>query len=195
MHSKLFVVHHSKPLESTAFHPSQLPLSRSGVMLAVPLAEASFWDTVTTLYYSPEVAAAQTAELIGRRWPLQLHVEEKLSDMWIASGGLDRDSLAKIVGSHLEGSDSSPMLEDYDQAQQRIVHCVQRLAVRHAGENFAIMSHSRLITAFYSHLLGRRLGREEWLSLRTPDLSVIDLPDWVVSAGFFSDLAEQGQQK
>lgn len=188
MSSKLYVVHHSKPIEAQALHPSQLPLSREGIMLATPVIEASFWRSVAALYYSPELRAAQTAELIANRWQIPLNMEEELSDMWIVSGGLAQDQFEQIVGDHLEGLTNHPLLEDYTLAQRRIVRCVQRLARENAGRSFAIVSHARILTALYSHLLRRRLGRQEWLSLRTPDLSVIDPVTWQVTAGFFSNL-------
>ncbi|HBK85027.1 MAG TPA: hypothetical protein DDZ53_03240 [Firmicutes bacterium] len=188
MSSKLYVVHHSKPIEASALHPSQLPLSREGIMLVTPVAEASFWSSVAVIYYSPELKAAQTADIIAHRWQIPLYMEEDLSDMWIVRGGLPQELFERIVGDHLEGLVSHPLLEDYVQAQQRIVRCVRNIASKHTG-SFAIVSHARILTAFYSHLLGRRLGRQEWLSIRTPDLSVIDLDTWHVTAGFFGKLS------
>lgn len=188
MSNKLYVVHHSKPIEAPALHPSLLPLSREGVMLATPVAEASFWNSVKVIYYSPELRAAQTAELIASRWQIPLHLEDDLSDMWIVSAGLEREEFEQIVGDHLEGVVNHPLLEPYAEAQQRIVRCVQKLARKNAGRDFAIVSHARILTALYSHLFGRCLGRKEWLSLRTPDLSVIDPRTWEVTDGFFSDL-------
>ncbi len=188
MESKLYVVHHSKALEAKAFPQSFLPLSREGIMLTSPVAEASFWSSVEAIYSSPELRAVQTAELIARRWQLPLYLEDDLSDMWLVSAGLDEDQFGQIVGDHLEGKVNHQLLEPYEEAQQRIVRCVHRLAHENSNRSFAIVSHARILTAFYSHLFGRRLGRKEWLSIRTPDLSVIDPHTWRVTAGFFSDL-------
>lgn len=188
MSNKLYVLHHSKPIDAPALPMSLLPLSREGVMLASPVAEASFWNSVQAIYYSPEVRAAQTAELIARRWQKLLHLEDDLSDMWMAGTGLDQEQFEQVVGDHLEGRVSHPLLEPYEIAQKRIVRCVQRLARKNIGRDFAIVSHARILTAFYSHILGQRLGRKEWLSIRTPDLSVINPHTWQVTDGFFSDL-------
>ena len=188
MSNKLYVVHHSKPMEAKAMPESLLPLSREGIMLAAPIAEASFWNSVRAVYYSPELRAAQTAEMIARRWQMPLHIEDDLSDMWIAGAGLEQAQYEQIIGEHLEGTTNSQLLESYDSAQKRIVHCVERLAQRNSGHDFAIVSHARVLTTFYSHLFRRRLGRQEWLSIRTPDISVIDLKTWQVTDGFFSNL-------
>lgn len=188
MNNRLYVVHHSKPLDAPALHPSLLPLSREGIMLASPVVEASFWSSVRTIYYSPEMQAAQTAELIANRWSLELQLADDLSDMWLVNASLPQAELEQIIGEHLQGTVEHPLLEPYDEAQRRIVNCVQRLARQHAGDNFAIVSHARILTALYSHILGRRLGRQEWLSIRTPDLSVIDTSAWQVTDGFLSEL-------
>lgn len=188
MNNKLFVVHHSKPMEAKALPESLLPLSREGMMLAAPIVEASFWNSVQAIYYSPELRAAQTAEMIGRRWEIPLHIEDDLSDMWIAGAGLEQAQYEQMIGEHLEGTVSHQLLEPYGMAQKRIVSCVERLVKKHTNHDFAIVSHARILTTFYSHFLGRRLGRQEWLSIKTPDLSVIDIATWQVTDGFFSSL-------
>ncbi|NLW17055.1 MAG: histidine phosphatase family protein [Firmicutes bacterium] len=187
MDNKLYVVHHSKGLEAPALPSSLLPLSREGVLLTTPVAEASFWNSVAAIYSSPELRAVQTAEIIAKRWQLPLYLVDDLRDMWLTSAGLEPDHLVDIVGDHLEGKVSHQLLEPYDAAQERIVRCVQRLARENTDRNFAIVSHARILIPFYSHLFGRRLGRNEWLSIRSPDLSVINHHTWQVTAGFFSE--------
>jgi broad specificity phosphatase PhoE len=80
------------------------------------------------------------------------------------------------------------MFEDVERAERRVAECIRRLAALHAGQSFAVVAQGRIITALYSYLLGRQLGKAEWLSLRSPDLSVIDLATWQVERGFFSQL-------
>ena len=161
-----------------------------GVILTIPIAEASFWASVAGIYHSPAPKAAQTAQIIARRWRLPTYAKEDLREMEI-QGYIMPEQFVHIVGDHLAGVASSSLLEDYALAQQRIVRCVQRLAVINAGRSFAIVSHGRILTALYSHLLGYRLGREAWQSLRMPDLSVINLATWQVEAGFLSDIKRE----
>lgn len=186
MTAKLYVVHHSRTLVTRAIHSSQLPLSQVGVMVATPLAEASFWREVGAIYSSPELPAAQTAELIAQRWQLPLFLEDDLCEMWLVAPGLSEIDLLEVIGDHLEGHISSPLLEGYSQAQGRVVRFVEQMAQENKGRSLAIVTHARLIVALYSHIMRRRLRREDWLSLRMPDLSVIDLATWQVVDGFFS---------
>lgn len=188
MENNLYVIHHSKAVEARALPESLLPLSREGIMLASPIVEASFWSKVEAIYSSPELRAVQTAELIANRWQLPVYLEDDLSDMWMVGAGLEQEQYEQIIGEHLEGKVNHQLLEPYEDAQRRIVHCIQRLSQENGQRSFAIVSHARILTVFFSHLFGRRLGRKGWLSIRTPDLSVINRQTWRVTAGFFSDL-------
>ncbi|NLY53554.1 MAG: histidine phosphatase family protein [Firmicutes bacterium] len=177
MSSKLYVLHHSKPEKIPGLAPAAWRLSRVGVMLAIPIAEASFWSTVNAIYHCPALAAMQTAQIVAGRWQMPIR---QVADL----GRLPMQELTRGLLGQRAGSGNLHFDKDYTAAQERIVRCVHRLAQQNVGYSFAIVSHRRTIAALYSHLLGRQITREECRSLRMPDLSVVDLETWQVIDGF-----------
>ena len=95
------------------------------------------------------------------------------------------EEFVRRVGAHFAGS-NDPEFEDWNDATERIVNCVQRIVRNENGNSVATVSHPRILTVLFSHILKRRMTVDEWQSLRMPDLSVIDLDTWTVERGFFS---------
>lgn len=185
---KLYVVRHSAVNIDYSLPATRWTLSHEGIQLMMPIVESSFWSSVRTIYHSPEPKAAQTAMLIARRWRLPLAVSRGLREMEIGQMVMEREQFYNIVGDHLEGEKACPFIEDFDAAKQRFVRSIAQIVAAHPGQSLGIVSHGRILTAFYGHLLCRRLTRGEWQSIRQPDLSVIDLDNWRIESGFFSNL-------
>lgn len=179
--SALYVVRNSAAKVESGALMADWRLSPEGVLLTIPIAEASFWARVAIIYHGPELSSEQTARIISRRWQMPTECEWDLREVLVAPWAQQQnDGGSPPVRQHL--------LEDRQQAELRIARCVKRLARRHAGQSFAIVAQGRILTALYSFLIGRSLGQAEWQSLRSPDLSVIDLDTWQVKQGFFSQL-------
>ncbi len=177
----LYVVRNSATRVETGVLMADWRLSPEGVLLTIPIAEASLWARVAIIYHGPELSSEQTARIISRRWQMPTECEWDLREVLVAPWvQWQDDGGGRSVHQHL--------LEDGQQAELRIARCVKRLARRHAGQSFAIVAQGRILTALYSFLSGRALGQAEWQSLRSPDLSVVDLETWRVKQGFFSQL-------
>ncbi len=181
--SMLYIVRHSIPATDPSVAAEHWPLSDAGIRAAQQLGELPCWQDVEIIYSSPEPKALQTAQEIARPWGTRVIVENDLRELQMKSVWLDNADFLKKVGDYLEGADD-PDFEPYDQAQQRIVGCVQRLIQSHPGRSIAVVSHARILVAFFSHLFGRRVGRHEWRSIQMPDLAVVDLPKSQVVSGF-----------
>ncbi|MGE5654297.1 MAG: histidine phosphatase family protein [Bacillota bacterium] len=181
--SLLYIVRHSIPATDPSVAAERWPLSDAGIRAAQQLGELSCWQDVEIIYSSPEPKALQTAEEIARQWGTRVIIEGGLRELQMKPVWLESADFIKKVGDYLEGADD-PDFEPYDQAQRRIVDCVQRLTQSHPDRSIAVVSHARILVAFLSHLFGRRLGRQEWRSIKMPDLAVVDLAGSCVVSGF-----------
>ncbi|MGI6343949.1 MAG: histidine phosphatase family protein [Bacillota bacterium] len=186
--SKVYVVNCSQAASELFLPPDQWRLSQAGILLLMPIVEASLWQNVSVIYHAPEVRAQQTAWMIAQRWDLPLEVDWDLRELDLR-GRLDRPEFAALIGDYLLGATRHSLIEEYELAASRIMRCIERLAAKHRGESFAIVSHEKLLTILFSSLLGTRLGLEAWRSVRRPDLAVINLETRQVEAGFLSSPA------
>ncbi len=181
--SMLYIVRHSIPAIDPSVAAEHWPLSDAGIGAAQQLSRLPSWQDVEIIYSSPEPKALQTAEEIARPWDKKVIIEDDLRELWMKPVWLGNADFLKKVGDYLEGGDD-PDFEPYDQAQQRIGDCVQGLVRSHPGRSIAVVSHARILVTFFSHLLGRRIGRQEWRSIKMPDLAVVDLVKAQVVSGF-----------
>ncbi len=182
------MVNHSAVNIDYSLPAERWTLSPEGIQLMMPIAESTIWSKVKKIYHGPESRAAQTAMIIARRWDLSLATNRGLRELEIRSSAMERRQFFDIIGDHLEGKARHAFIEDIEVATQRFVRSISQIVALHPGQSVGIVSNARILTVFYGHLLGRRLTRDEWQSLRTPDLSVIDLQTLEVNSGFFSDL-------
>lgn len=137
------------------------------------------------VYSSPEAKAVETARVIADIFDLEVRIRESLSEISMNTGFLHQSEFDKRVGDYLAGYDDTGF-EDYDSAQDRIVTCISSI-VKDQGKNPAVtVTHGRIMTAFFSYLTGERLGYQEWRSIETPDLSVLDLERSMIVKGFLS---------
>ncbi|RLQ93315.1 histidine phosphatase family protein [Falsibacillus albus] len=183
---KLFVIRHAQVCIVPSLPSHQWELSEEGAISARKIALQTDWEDASIIYHSPERKAMQTAAAIGIEKTLVLREEEDLRELEMNSGFLKKEDFQSKVGEYLMGKGDHDF-EEYWSAQERIVNCVKNLVDRHKGSSLAIVSHGRILTAFYSFLLRRRLGVQEWQSIKMPDISVIDLETWMVIDGFLKE--------
>ncbi|MCL6444335.1 MAG: histidine phosphatase family protein [Alicyclobacillus sp.] len=191
----LVVVRHAQVTIDPHVPPAQWHLSAEGEAAAAALAADPIWPTIHIIAHSPEPKAKATAHILSSMHSLPLTEEPDLRELEMDAGFLPTDVFLDRVGRFLEG-EPDEAFEDYGAATDRIVQCVQRLLLAANGQSVAIVSHGRILTALFSHLLGRRLARQLWQSIRLPDLAVLDVGSptdvttWRGVRGFFSDLFE-----
>jgi 2,3-bisphosphoglycerate-dependent phosphoglycerate mutase len=185
--SKLYIVRHAQVAVDPNSPAHLWPLSEAGKRAAEELAARENWDDVYRVYHSPEPKAEQTAQIIAKRLKVGTAREEDLRELHADLGFLPAEQFHARVAAYLSGY-VDPAFENYDSAVARIDACVKRIAREAGGRSVVVVSHGRILTAFFSKLLGRRLTGEEWRSIKLPDLSVIDLATWKVERGFFADV-------
>lgn len=183
--SKLYVVLHTQ-VEINPFIPaSNWHLSKEGRFSTLHLAQSESWEDAQWIYSSCEPKAIETAQIIAEHLQIKQHTHPDLRELHFATAYLPANEFQNRIARYLEGK-PDPAFEDYQKAQTRMDQCVKSIIQEQTGSSGIIVSHGRIITAWYSLLLGRRLTAQEWKSIKLPDLSVIDLLTWKIERGFIS---------
>ncbi len=183
--AKLLVVRHAAVHIDYAVPPAWWELSDLGRRRAQDLARDGPWQGIARIYHSAELKAVATAEIISRETGIPTACARALGELgmpFIPS----RDEYIRRWERYLAGADEEAF-EPWTAATQRIVHGIQDLVARWPGQSVAIVSHGRILTVFFSHLLRRRLTVADWQSIDLPDWSVVDAQTWTVENGFFAD--------
>ncbi|MBS7529003.1 histidine phosphatase family protein [Hazenella sp. IB182353] len=155
--------------------------SEVGKKLTLELIDSVRWEDIHVIYHSPEIKAQQTAKIIANELGVRMYVRTSLREVEARIGFLPINQFIARVGDYLEGY-PDPDFEDYDQAVARFHQSICEIV------SAAIVSHGRILTAWYSYLLGSRLSRKDWQSIGLPDLSVVHTDTWQVKQGFFAEL-------
>lgn len=100
-------------------------------------------------------------------------------------GFIEKEMYTVRVREYLAGF-SSGYFDQYSDSQDRIVKCIRDVVRQAQGESIMVVSHGLIITLFLSYLLGNRLEYGDWLKLRTPDLSIVNLTSANIEKGFYS---------
>lgn len=187
--SKLYVVRHAQVLIDPAVPSHRWELSPEGIQSTQELARRESWHGVREIWHSPEPKAIGTAHVIAEHAGLVMKSHEDLRELAFEAGYLTAEEFQARVGAYFQGGQDDPAFEPFAEAQARIVQAVRDLVAQAAGQDVAIVSHGRILTVLYSHLFGRRLGPEEWRSIKLPDLSVIDTGTWQVERGFLCSVS------
>ncbi|RNB92394.1 histidine phosphatase family protein [Brevibacillus fluminis] len=185
--SFLYVIRHAQVKIDPAKPPAEWSLSPGGWAQTDQMAQRVSWEDIQCIYHSPEKKAVETAQAIAAPRGLIMRAEPDLRELAADVGFMAHDAFAKRVGAHLEGKED-PAFEPFEAAAKRINRCVGDIVSQADGRPVAIVSHGRILTAFYSSLIGRRLTRQEWQSIGLTDLSVLCTKTWMVKSGFFKNL-------
>lgn len=183
----MFVIRHAATIMDFDIPPADWTVSTEGVQATRALAAQESWSGVSRIYHSPENKAVATAKIVSEVSGIPTRVADDLRELGIPTIQPGEEFICR-VGAYLAGS-HDPEFEDWNAATERIVHCVQGIVRDEHGTSVAIVSHGRILTVLFSHILKRRMSVEEWRSIRMPDLSVVDLDSWTVERGFLSPSA------
>lgn len=160
--------------------PEMWNLSPKGESGCIAFAETLDLSDVSHIYHSPEPKAHQTAHLIASvADDVQLHADAGLRELEMRVGFLTQMEFERRVGAYLAGHEDADF-EPYAMAQEQIASCVRRATERYPSESIAFVSHGRILTAFFSHLRGHRLGVSEWKKIRLPDLILVNPDTWTI---------------
>ncbi len=186
--SKLIVIRHAQVAVDFNLPASDWPITEHGIEATRQLALAEPWNEVARIYHSPELKAAVTASVISEISGVPTAVKDDLRELYVPMIQ-PHEAFVRRFGAYLDGY-NDPEFENWDNATNRIVHCVKQLVHREEGKSFAVVSHGRIITVLFSYLFKRRLTVDDWQSIHFPDLSVVDLNTWTVERGFFANGAK-----
>ncbi len=143
-----------------------LPLATSGVVQAAALAGVLGQKKISAIYRSPKLRVRMTAEPTCKRLGLSPFVEDGLRE--IGYGSWEGRHESEIRAAEPEayaawtadpGSGSPPGGESGFAIAARAMPVIQRIALKHAGEEVAVFSHKATIRIVTCVLLGVPVSR------------------------------------
>lgn len=146
---------------------ADVPLSSSGQTQAQRLAQRLVQERrqVHAIYSSDLSRAFQTAQILGDSLGMPPLPEQGWREMDIGRwSGLTTAEVATRYAEEWERLRSGEDLprgggETFAQFQERLVHAVQRLFARHAGQQVMIVSHGGAVRAFLLHCRGLAMNQ------------------------------------
>ena len=180
---RVVLVRHGPTMVEPDVPQDQWRLSPEGENIVRSWAECQSWDGVTQLYTSPEAKAVETAAMISQTANIPVAgIDDGLRELrvpFIASRGEFLARMERYLGGFPD-----PDFEPWESAQARIHSSIHAIQARHAGQSIAVVSHGRILTAYLSGILSRRLSEREWLAIQMPDSAVVDMEAGRVLKGF-----------
>lgn len=185
----LHLVRHGPTVVNPALPQDQWRLSTEGRQVVRNWAEGQSWRGVRQLYASPEVKAMETAAIIADVANIPVAMEEGLHELRVPFMASRAEFLGRME-QYLAGF-ADPEFEPWEAAQERMGSAIRSMQERHAGESMAVVSHGRILTAYLSGLLHRRLTQRDWLAIQMPDVAVVDPETGHLVRGFAAWPAER----
>ncbi len=182
--AKLLVVRHAAVRVDYAVPPARWELSEPGRRRTRELAKNAPWQGIVRIYHSAERKAVATAAILSHDTGIATVCAPGLGELTMPLIPA-RAEFIRRMERYLAGTDEEEF-ESWSAATRRIVHCVEDIVAESPGQSVAIVSHGRILTVFYSHLLRRRLNVADWQSIALPDWSIVDTTTWTVERGFLA---------
>ena len=153
------------------------PLDETGLRQAEEAAAALKNAPIQAVYSSPLVRAVSTAEPIARALGLGVELVPGLTNISLGSWeGVKKDEIARRFPElwHLWLTDpeslAEPGMETLQQAGRRAKKALDELVRRHAGGEFAVVSHRSVIKPMLAECLG--IGRPSFWRLAVDAASI-----------------------
>ena len=186
--TKLYVIRHAAVTVDFRIPAAQWRISDEGRQDLRALVLNNSWNEIAAIYHSPEPKAIATAGIISQMTGCPAMMSANLRELSMPVIPL-AEEFVRRVGAYLEGF-TDPEFELWDEAQERIVNCIRSIMESEHGKSMAIVSHGRILSVFFSHVLRRRITVEEWQSIKFPDLSVVDWEQGLIERGYFSSACD-----
>ncbi len=180
--TRLHLVRHGPTTVDPTRPQDQWRLSEEGREVVQNWAESQSWPGVRHLYASPEVKAMETAAIIAAAAHIPVGTSEGLRELRVPLMASRAEFLNRME-QYLAGF-ADPAFEPWEAAQERMGSAIRAIQARHADESIAVVSHGRILTAYLSGLLHRRLTHREWQAIGMPDVAVVDLETGHLVRGF-----------
>lgn len=171
---------------------SDIPLSTEGKNQAEKLSHLIKRSKVNSIYASDLSRAVETAEIIINKYPSKLNINITPDLREINFGlweGLTIDEIkAKYHSELMEWWDNPskvavPGGELLSDVVCRVINSVQHIANMHPDENVLIVSHGGVIRSIICTVMGMDINRYWQLHLDNCSLSIIHLPEGILSRG------------
>lgn len=182
---KLYVVRHGETIETSDIPPDSWKLSDRAHESIRKMLDDVDLNAIHCFYHSPLVKAADTAKFISDICGIGMEEYECLREARRNFDYIDKEACLKRVQEFLTGHNSE-YFEKYSLCQDRIVECIKSLLKHSNGKSIMVVSHGLIITVLYSYILGTRLEYNDWINLKTPDLSIVNLSSNTIEKGFYS---------
>lgn len=174
---QLILVKHSLPEMIETLPARDWKLSEEGCLRAERLAGRLASYHPKRLFSSPEPKAMETALIVGRTLPLDVHVIQDLHEHERSiSGHLPKAEFEAAIQTFFSNPDRLVFgSETANQAYQRFSRTVHYVLAEDGEKTTVIVSHGTVISLFISRLT-RQPEIEIWRKLGLPGFIVLDLP-------------------
>jgi 2,3-bisphosphoglycerate-dependent phosphoglycerate mutase len=165
----IYLVRHAESVPSPDMPEPEWPLSARGHAQAQALVLAMRALAIDALYSSPYPRAQHTLAPLAAALAKPLTVVHALHERVVTRRHLG-DGFAAVMARYWGDPDYAlPDGESNRVCAQRMVRAIDALAVRHASETIALVSHGNAL-ALYLGTLDPGFGYEQWRAMRNPDL-------------------------
>ncbi len=155
-------------------------LNEEGRRQAESLAKRIAHLPLAAIYSSPLERAVETAEPLAGLLHLPIQKADDLVEIdfgqWTNCAIDDlKDQPQFVLFNSFRSIAQIPGGERMNEAQTRVVNCIQGLVNQHTGETIAIVSHSDLIKAAIAHYAGIPLDLFQRIEIDPASVSIIDM--------------------
>lgn len=179
-------VRHGPSAVSRGTPPATWPLTPAGRTAVRELAARMDWTDVSLIASSNEVKAVETARMLAEHPGLKCHQWEDLRELW-ADWFDGPDELQQRFEGYLETRADSAF-EPWAKASARIVRAVSEIQAAARPGRAVVVSHGRILTVYFSTVLGRVIPVSRWAQMQFPDLVVYDSAANRILDGVFKDV-------
>lgn len=169
--TEIFLIRHAESTASKDIPEADWPLSPAGVRQAQHLAEALKPLQIDAVLSSPYVRARATVEPFAQTAGLSVQVIADLRERKLTTRWQDQrdDWFAILQHAWADFSFALPHCESGYACQQRMCHCLAKLAANHRGQTLLICSHGNAI-ALYLNSLESSFRFEAWAAMQNPEV-------------------------
>jgi broad specificity phosphatase PhoE len=181
----VFLIHHG----ITDWHQDgkllgrrDIPLNEEGKAQARHVAEALDGIRLVELIASPLQRALQTAEVIGKRFDIELARDNRLIDFHLGlwegkspEAAVDTPAYQQFLADPVAAS--MPEGESYQEVKRRAVAAVeQALEDNPSGTSIAIITHARVVRVLLTHYMAAPPATYHRLQINPASISVLSFP-------------------
>lgn len=156
--SKLYFITHPSVQINKNLAVDKWSLSDKGLKETEQLLRLDFWREIEAIYASPERKAQQTAELVSKRYGLEVFKTNCLSELDRSSTGfVEYDAYIEMIKSVY--SNPNKNIQGWESAfdvTKRITECIALIMSNHKDQSVAVIGHGATGTLLACSLLNKK---------------------------------------